>query len=270
MTGVAIDFRAGDRVSVAGYGCKGKVRWVGTLPGDIKVRIGVELDAPHGKNNGAVRGTHFFKCKPNCGVFTSPHKLSHTVVKVKSKPIPDMLGLAVGLRCRLTKYRCNGTIRWTGTLPHEKEYKVGIELDRPVGKNNGVIRNRFRLFRCSDMCGVLTKPEEVNIVMTKSSIDSRAKSLPSKKKPQMDRSIAAHKTGTLTAQDLDWEPPNPDEFFREAKQKTFNIGHDYAALADLFDENDTTNADAAEATIDDACSSSSDEEEQCIGFGPED
>ena len=37
--------------------------------------MGVELDEPTGKNDGTVKGTRYFECKANCGVFVRAERV---------------------------------------------------------------------------------------------------------------------------------------------------------------------------------------------------
>jgi dynactin 1 len=60
----------GSRVStVSGNGI---VRFIGTTAFATGKWVGVELDVPSGKNNGAVQGKSYFTCRDNCGVFVRP------------------------------------------------------------------------------------------------------------------------------------------------------------------------------------------------------
>lgn len=58
---------------------RGTVRFVGTvaeIPGaEGGVWVGVELDEPTGKNDGTVKGTRYFECGKNFGVFVRPEKV---------------------------------------------------------------------------------------------------------------------------------------------------------------------------------------------------
>ncbi len=56
---------------------RGTVRFVGEveeIPG-VGAWVGVELDEPTGKNDGSVKGTRYFGCKANCGVFVRAERV---------------------------------------------------------------------------------------------------------------------------------------------------------------------------------------------------
>lgn len=68
---------------------RGTVRFVGDvgeIPG-VGAWIGVELDEPTGKNDGSVKGTRYFECRGNCGVFVRPER-----VEVGEFEVLDELG----------------------------------------------------------------------------------------------------------------------------------------------------------------------------------
>lgn len=75
------DFLVGDHVEVGGYAAI--VRFVGQTafsPGDW---IGVELETPQGKNDGAVQGERYFNCPPNRGMFVRP-----IIPRLMERPAP--------------------------------------------------------------------------------------------------------------------------------------------------------------------------------------
>ncbi|CAL1542431.1 unnamed protein product [Lymnaea stagnalis] len=68
----------GENVSVTssrGFPKTGTVRFVGSVQFANGVWVGVELDQPEGKNDGAVKGIRYFQCRPRHGVFVRPDKL---------------------------------------------------------------------------------------------------------------------------------------------------------------------------------------------------
>lgn len=56
---------------------RGSVRYIGDIPEipGVGAWIGVELDEPTGKNDGAVKDKRYFECKPNSGVFIRPERV---------------------------------------------------------------------------------------------------------------------------------------------------------------------------------------------------
>ncbi|OQS03941.1 glycoside hydrolase [Thraustotheca clavata] len=58
----------GSRVLVVG-GKQGVVRFMGTTEFAQGDWVGVELDAPEGKNDGEINGVRYFQCEPNYGLF---------------------------------------------------------------------------------------------------------------------------------------------------------------------------------------------------------
>ncbi|KAM4692702.1 CAP-Gly domain-containing linker protein 4 [Discoglossus pictus] len=68
------EFQVGDRVLVVGRRL-GTVRFYGKTsfaPGNW---CGIELDRPHGKNDGSIAGIQYFTCPPKYGVFAPPSRV---------------------------------------------------------------------------------------------------------------------------------------------------------------------------------------------------
>ena len=61
---------------------RGTVRFVGSASFAAGRWVGVELNAPNGKNDGSVGGITYFSCPPNHGVFVRPSQ-----VKIASLPV---------------------------------------------------------------------------------------------------------------------------------------------------------------------------------------
>ncbi|XP_062829232.1 CAP-Gly domain-containing linker protein 4 isoform X2 [Anolis carolinensis] len=68
------EIQIGDRVLVVGQRT-GIVRFHGTTKFAPGLWCGIELDKPHGKNDGSVAGVQYFSCPPRYGVFAPPSRV---------------------------------------------------------------------------------------------------------------------------------------------------------------------------------------------------
>ncbi|KAL7423292.1 hypothetical protein Q5752_002593 [Cryptotrichosporon argae] len=84
MTSPAPEIPVGARVQVsAGVGV---VRWTGSNPAFSAGKwVGVELDAPTGKNDGSVQGERYFACTAAHGVFVRPSQVK--ILEQPSRPL---------------------------------------------------------------------------------------------------------------------------------------------------------------------------------------
>ncbi len=55
-----------------------------------------------------------------------------------------------------------GTVRYVGDVEFAKGVWVGVELDEPLGKNNGIVNGK-KYFACSTNYGVFVKPDKVRV-----------------------------------------------------------------------------------------------------------
>ena len=69
----------------------------------------------------------------------------------------------VGTRVQVVGYTCPGTLRFVGMHASKGTPRYGVELDRPIGKNDGAV-SRHRYFRCAEKCGVLVTPDKVKVI----------------------------------------------------------------------------------------------------------
>ncbi|XP_043476457.1 kinesin-like protein KIF13A isoform X2 [Leptopilina heterotoma] len=65
----------GESVLIRPYSYSGVIAYVGPTDFASGNWIGVELDAPTGKNDGTVGGHKYFTCRPKCGIFVKVDKL---------------------------------------------------------------------------------------------------------------------------------------------------------------------------------------------------
>ncbi|XP_025940229.1 CAP-Gly domain-containing linker protein 4 isoform X2 [Apteryx rowi] len=68
------EIQPGDRVLVVGQRT-GTVRFYGTTKFAPGFWCGIELDKPHGKNDGSVGGVQYFSCLPRYGIFAPPSRV---------------------------------------------------------------------------------------------------------------------------------------------------------------------------------------------------
>ncbi|KAM6367041.1 CAP-Gly domain-containing linker protein 4 isoform 1-T2 [Alca torda] len=68
------EIQVGDRVLVVGQRT-GTVKFCGTTKFAPGFWCGIELDKPHGKNDGSVGGVQYFSCLPRYGIFAPPSRV---------------------------------------------------------------------------------------------------------------------------------------------------------------------------------------------------
>uniref|UniRef100_A0A8D2GWK4 CAP-Gly domain containing linker protein family member 4 n=1 Tax=Urocitellus parryii TaxID=9999 RepID=A0A8D2GWK4_UROPR len=68
------ELRLGDRVLVVGQRV-GTIKFFGTTNFAPGYWYGIELEKPHGKNDGSVGGVQYFSCSPRYGIFAPPSRV---------------------------------------------------------------------------------------------------------------------------------------------------------------------------------------------------
>ncbi|XP_061401594.1 dynactin subunit 1 [Musca vetustissima] len=77
------NLKVGARIELTGKDLQGTIAFVGMTSFAVGKWVGVVLDEPKGKNNGSIKGTTYFECSDNYGMFVRP-----TQLKV-IQPAPD-------------------------------------------------------------------------------------------------------------------------------------------------------------------------------------
>lgn len=74
---LAASIAVGNRCEVPELEARGQVKYVGKVP-DLGLGwwVGVQLDEPHGKNNGSFNGVAYFQCPNKYGVFARPSEIN--------------------------------------------------------------------------------------------------------------------------------------------------------------------------------------------------
>ncbi|XP_023222005.1 CAP-Gly domain-containing linker protein 1-like isoform X1 [Centruroides sculpturatus] len=179
------DYIVGDRVWVNGRK-SGYIQYLGETQFASGDWAGVVLDEPIGKNDGSVAGIRYFQCEPRRGVFARLHRLTrypitpptkydvHTAVngstskttttKVMNSPKgtktvvttsttvtspskSPRLRIADRVLVNSSSGIRTGVLRYLGPTAFASGQWAGVELDEPVGKNDGSVAGK-RYFDC--------------------------------------------------------------------------------------------------------------------------
>ena len=95
----------------------------------------------------AIWGAH-------CGSCAKQSPMDRTCIE----PIVNDRVLVVG-------YTCTGTVRFVGKNNATDKLLVGVELDQPIGDNDGNVDGVW-YFRCPPNCGLLASPNKVSLIPT--------------------------------------------------------------------------------------------------------
>uniref|UniRef100_A0A8C8RNR7 CAP-Gly domain containing linker protein family member 4 n=1 Tax=Pelusios castaneus TaxID=367368 RepID=A0A8C8RNR7_9SAUR len=161
------EIQVGDKVLVVGQRI-GTVRFYGTTKFAPGFWCGIELNKPHGKNDGSVGGVQYFSCLPRYGVFAPPTRVqrsknavlrrswSNTTTTNSEGPVK----LHEGSQVLLSSSNEMGTIRYIGPTDFAPGIWLGLELRSAKGKNDGSVGEK-RYFTCKTNHGVLVRPSRV-------------------------------------------------------------------------------------------------------------
>lgn len=131
-------FQIGDRVLVSGTK-PGVIGFIGETKFAKGDWAGVILDEPTGKNDGSVAGVRYFDCRPLHGVFTKLEKITKiNKVNVTHHNDGSSTVLEIGDRVVVSGTKI-GTVRYVGATGFAKGEWAGVELDEPLGKNDGAV-----------------------------------------------------------------------------------------------------------------------------------
>ena len=75
---------------------------------------------------------------------------------------PSATEADVGRRVRVFGYSCGGVLRFYGPHAVKKLPRCGVELDEPLGKNNGTVAGH-KYFKCRPNHGILCDPRKVSM-----------------------------------------------------------------------------------------------------------
>ena len=170
VSGPSSQLEVGDKVLVGGVK-PGTVAFLGPTQFAKGVWAGLVLDTPEGKNDGSVAGVSYFQCAPNHGLFARPEKLTrlqkHLPPSAAAMPTPSQPGgyeegFSIGDRVLVDGVK-TGVVEFVGPTQFAKGMWVGIALDVPEGKNNGIVAG-VQYFDCKPLHGIFTRPTKLTLV----------------------------------------------------------------------------------------------------------
>ncbi|VDO41494.1 unnamed protein product, partial [Haemonchus placei] len=155
-------WQVGDRARIDQR--SGTVAYVGPTkfaPGEW---IGLVLDDPLGKNDGSVQGYRYFTCTPDHGLFCKSSKLDRIMLSPArftspapgegepKSPYAAEYGFDIDDRVVVSGGK-QGVVRFIGETEFAQGIWAGIELEQPLGKNDGSVQGK-RYFTCKSPYGV--------------------------------------------------------------------------------------------------------------------
>ncbi|XGW15011.1 hypothetical protein V3C99_000914 [Haemonchus contortus] len=182
-------WQVGDRARIDQR--SGTVAYVGPTkfaPGEW---IGLVLDDPLGKNDGSVQGYRYFTCTPDHGLFCKSSKLDRIMLSPArftspapgegepKSPYAAEFGFDIDDRVVVSGGK-QGVVRFIGETEFAQGIWAGIELEQPLGKNDGSVQGK-RYFTCKSPYGVFVPaskaqkapsqtPNKMKVVHTKTSL----------------------------------------------------------------------------------------------------
>uniref|UniRef100_A0A8C6Q109 CAP-Gly domain containing linker protein 1 n=1 Tax=Nothobranchius furzeri TaxID=105023 RepID=A0A8C6Q109_NOTFU len=206
------NFQVGERVWVNGNK-PGIIQFLGETQFAPGQWAGVVLDEPIGKNDGSVAGVRYFQCEALRGIFTRPSKLSRTEGEANgtqtatasraASPTPSVGTATATSNLAHTNSESVSNLSDTGSVKKgERELKItdrvlvggtkagvvrflgetdfakgewcGVELDEPLGKNDGAVAGT-RYFQCQPKYGLFAPVHKVTRIGFPSTTPAKSK-----------------------------------------------------------------------------------------------
>uniref|UniRef100_A0A672JQU3 CAP-GLY domain containing linker protein 1a n=1 Tax=Salarias fasciatus TaxID=181472 RepID=A0A672JQU3_SALFA len=198
-------FQIGERVWVNGNK-PGYIQFLGETQFAPGQWAGIVLDEPIGKNDGSVAGVRYFECDALRGIFTRPSKLSRTEEEANgTQTAPPSSAIPAATTSNLTRTNSEsvsnlsdtgsvkkgerelkmgdrvlvggtkaGVVRFLGETDFAKGEWCGVELDEPLGKNDGAVAGT-RYFQCQPKYGLFAPVHKVTRIGFPSTTPAKAK-----------------------------------------------------------------------------------------------
>merc|ERR1711937_698937 len=142
--------QVGTRVNAAGK--LGIIAFLGETQFASGQWAGIVLDEAVGKNDGSVNGVSYFQTAEKRGIFLRPEKLEIETPNQPTSPAPASPTQRADSE--------SDAVRFAGTTEFKEGIWVGIELNEPVGKNDGSVMG-VQYFKCPPKFGLFALPHKV-------------------------------------------------------------------------------------------------------------
>ncbi|CAB1352212.1 unnamed protein product [Coregonus sp. 'balchen'] len=195
----AVDYQVGEKVWVNGNK-PGYVHFLGGTQFAPGQWAGIILDEAIGKNDGSVAGVQYFQCEDGRGIFTRPSKLTKTALPEREanggQPNPGVTGANSPSSAAAGAATTTGVVRFMGETDFAKAEWCGVELDEPLGKNDGAVAGT-RYFQCLPRYGLFAPVHKVTRIGFPSTL-AKAKAS-SRRHSTMKRSPSASSMSSLSS-----------------------------------------------------------------------
>ena len=148
-----------DRVTLHN-GMTGTVQFMGMIEGKDGIFYGIKLDEAQGKNNGTFDDVRYFQCDNKCGIFVTANKIKSSIPTQHNQALPRV---SIGDKVHVKHKRQHGILRFVGIVEFQQGCWYGVELDDPLGKNNGCVDDR-QYFECEQYYGIFCQSNHIENV----------------------------------------------------------------------------------------------------------
>eukprot|EP01083_Nonionella_stella_P274345 931152_1 len=157
----------------------GIIRFIGEIKGETGVYYGIDLHEPTGNNDGSWKKIYYFTTRPYYGIFIKRTEIN-ALLEENEYNLPRV---TVGDIIGIDEINCNAIIRFIGwTLFHPEVIWYGVQLEKPLGDNNGIVDKRV-YFTCSDKFGLFVMCNHIGYKINQKN-NKKGKKKGSKKKKQ--------------------------------------------------------------------------------------
>eukprot|EP01084_Bolivina_argentea_P121734 215724_1 len=140
-------------------GQQGQIYFMGAIEDKDGLFYGIKLNEKKGKNNGTVKEVKYFECENEYGIFVQPHKIKENKACSKNSSLPR---ISIEDRIYVKSKNEYGILLFVGIVEFDSEIHYGIELEEPLGDNDGSVNDRYYFHGMEHYC-VFCKANDIII-----------------------------------------------------------------------------------------------------------